>query len=587
MSARRGGGGLVPLTDEVVAYTYARVSSDDQEKDGLSLPVQDKETLGYVAARESWTFGGAFVDVQTGSVVNRADYQRMLAAARATSASGKRVAIVVVKQTRFGRDIEELARAWKELGHLDAELHATRDGGLIADPLMYGIRSVLAANDLRVISEGVRATFRDVRAAGWLKPGRPRWGYRWEPATAEQRAAGAPNVVPVPHEDEAAYVREVFTRRADGASIRELATWVRALPAAARGSVRGRDGRQVVRELSVSSVKDVLDSAVYIARNARPGVDPLDVDPGKWEPLCDDVTWRKIHPRDGERENAVPISTRGEYPLTHYLFCEACGARMCGQIRRGYRRARPGRRERIDPDKRIYICTSRMAGASHGQTRCHRTIGADLIERLIFGTLGSVVGALATPGIRELARQAAREAEERASATGDARRLRNAETERAGLVRERVGLTRSLSKGEISGDQYAEAVAVVSTDIDVLDAEIARLGVLVVRTERRARERPMIDVILDQATFWQTALTDGTVDDKREFLRLVLESATPKRMAPGEYLAGMKLTALGRSVMEVGAELMPALGHPVESVQRAWAHCTASTRPECPLAAAS
>ena len=116
--------------------TYARVSSDDQEKDGLSLPAQDKETLAYVAARETWAFGGAFVDVQTSSVVNRADYQRMLAAARATSASGKRVAIVVVKQTRFGRDIEELARAWKELGHLDAELHATRDGGLIADPLM-------------------------------------------------------------------------------------------------------------------------------------------------------------------------------------------------------------------------------------------------------------------------------------------------------------------------------------------------------------------------------------------------------------------------------------------------------------------
>jgi DNA invertase Pin-like site-specific DNA recombinase len=577
MSARRGRDRLVPLTDEVIAYTYARVSSDDQEKDGLSLPVQDKETLAYVAARETWAFGGAFVDVQTGSVVNRADYQRMLAAARATSASGKRVAIVVVKQTRFGRDIEELARAWKELGHLDAELHATRDGGLIADPLMYGIRSVLAANDLRVISEGVRATFRDVRAAGWLKPGRPRWGYRWEPATAEQRVAGAPNVVPVPHQTEADYVRELFVRRADGASIRELATWVRGLPAPARGD----------RELSVSSVKDVLDSAVYIARNARPRVDPLDTDPGKWQPLCDDATWRKIHPRDGERENTVPISTRGAYPLTHYLFCEACGARMCGQVRRGYRRSRPGRAERTDPDKRIYICTSRMAGASHDGPACYRTIGADLIEREIFGTFRSVIAALTEPGIRELARREAQDAEERASSTGDARRLRNAEYERAELVAERVGLTRSLSKGILSGDAYAEAVAVISAAIETQDTEIARLTALVGRTARRARERPMIDVILDQAAFWQSALETGTVDDQREFLRLVLESSTPKRLSPGEYLAGMRLTSLGQRMMEVGAALMPSVGYPVEAVQRAWANCTTSTRPDQDLRAAS
>jgi hypothetical protein len=152
----------------------------------MSLPVQDKETLAEVARHPGWTFGGAFKDVQTGTNPTRTDYQRMLTAARVATAAGKRVMIVVVRQNRFGRDGEEALRAWKEFERLSAELWATRDGGHLADPLMYGVRAILAEHDVRQISENVKETFAEIRANGWLKPGRLAGG--------DARATAAPGV---------------------------------------------------------------------------------------------------------------------------------------------------------------------------------------------------------------------------------------------------------------------------------------------------------------------------------------------------------------------------------------------------------
>jgi DNA invertase Pin-like site-specific DNA recombinase len=572
--------GLPPLSDDVVAYTYARVSSDDQEKDGMSLPVQDKETLAEVARHPGWTFGGAFKDVQTGTNPTRTDYQRMLAASRVTTAAGKRVMIVVVRQNRFGRDGEEALRAWKEFERLGSQLWATRDGGLLADPLMYGVRAILAEHDVRQISENVKETFAEIRENGWLKPGRPRWGYRWEPATPEQRGNGSPMVVPVPHEDEAPYVRELFRRRAAGESVRALAAWAKGLPESARGWVRFSDGTRRGRQLDVTAIRNALAAPPYVARNPQPGLDLLDVPPGKWEPLCDDVTWRAIHPRVGERTNPVRVLPRCEYVLTGYLFCEVCGARMCGQIRRGSVRKRVNRRDWQAPDRRVYICSSRMAGASWTGPTCYRTIDADLIEREVFRTFGPLLAMLARPGLREAARQAARDAERRSSSTGDARRLLNYEQDRQALIEERNALTIAVSLDRIPQDAYMSAVASVAAKLAPLEAEITRLRGLAATGRRRAEERPMVDVLLEQAAHWQWVVEEGGVPEQRAFLELVLDRATPRRVRNGEYRAGMQLTALGDSLLEVGAVVLPIGGGRVEDAQRAWANCVSSTRPD-------
>jgi DNA invertase Pin-like site-specific DNA recombinase len=377
MSAQLQNGLVAFETDETIFYTYKRVSSDDQEKDGMSLPVQDDETLGYGVKQPRWIFGGTFQDVETGANPSRRDYQRLLATVRADRARKRRVAIVVVKQSRFGRDIEELARAWKDLvKRLGVEIHSTRDGGHIKDELTFHFRGVMNHNELTVISEGVRNSFARARRAGWLKPGRRPWGYAWIPATDEQRRSGAPTVVAVPHETEADYVRELFRKRADGLSTYELAAWAQALPAAATGG----------RVLNQSTIRYLLAAPVYVARNPGADGDVLDEPPGRWQPLCDDTTWRTIHPRSGEREDPVPISTRGQYALTRFIFCEVCGSRMNGHTRQPYVRIRRGRPV-CEPAYRTYMCASRTSADTlsrpDGRT-CHRKIGAAAIERQLF-----------------------------------------------------------------------------------------------------------------------------------------------------------------------------------------------------------
>lgn len=562
---------------ETVFYTYGRVSSDDQEKDGMSMPVQDDETLVYGARQPRWRHGGSFRDVETGANPQRRDYQRLLAQLRADRADGRPVAVVVVKQSRFGRDIEELVRAWKELvKRLGVEIHSTRDGGHIRDELMFLFRGVMNHNELTVISEGVRKSFARAREHGWLKPGRPRWGYAWAPATAEQRGQGSPMVVAVPHETEADYVRELFARRAAGESFYQLATWAQQLPAAARG------GRQLGR----SAVKDVLCSPVYVGRNpVAAGVDVLDASPGRWEPLCDEATWRTLHPRPGERADVVPISTRGEYPLTRFIFCEMCGARMAGHLRKAFVRIRKGRRVN-EPEYRTYICSSRMAGADErraGEPTCHRKIGADAIERQVFGTLGALVAALAVPDVRQDAYRLAAEAEERSGATGNARRLRAATGDRKRLSDARGDLTISLAIREISREQHAEASGRLGEKIDALDREIERLESLVGQADRRRRERPAIEVIVEQARFWGDVLADGTTEDRRALLRLLVERATPRRVVRGEYVAGIVWTAMGRQLIEVASGLLVRADQG-EVAQRAWANCSTSPSPRGALA---
>lgn len=573
--ARRNG--LVPLIgDDVIFYTYKRVSSDDQEDDGMSLPVQDDETLAYGAKHPGWSYGGTFQDVETGANPQRRDYQRMLAQLRADRAAGRRVAVIVVKQSRFGRDAEELIRAWKEVvKRLGVEIHSTRDGGHIKDELTFLFRAIMNHNELTVISEGVRSSFARARAHGWLKPGRPRWGYAWKAATAEQRGLGSPTVVAVPHQVEADYVRELFQKRATGDSLYELATWAQRLPSDARG------GRQLGR----AAIRDVLGSSVYVGRNPVPdGVDVLDHEPGRWEPLCDETTWRVIHPRAGERADAVPISVRGEYPLTHFIFCEVCGARMAGHLRKPFVRIRRGRPVN-EPAYRTYICSSRMGGADErraGALACHRKLGADAIERLVFGTIRSLVAALATPDVRELARQAAADAEERSGASGNQRRLMAAVADRKRLSDARADLTISLAIREISAEQHAEAAGRLGEKIDALDREIGRLEALVGQADRRRSARPLIEVILDQATFWDDVLADGTTDDRRALLRLLVERTTPRRQGYGAYAGGIVWTAMGQQLIEVASTLLLRAGQG-EVVHLAWANCSTSPRQQAPL----
>jgi hypothetical protein len=129
-----------------------------------------------------------------------------------------------------------------------------------------------------------------------------------------------------------------------------------------------------------------------------------------------------------------------------------------------------------------------------------------------------------------------------------------------------------------------QAKAYLDAEVDRLDAEIADLEGQVVRRRGVDDERAQIDVLLDQATFWISVIRTGTVDDRREILRLLVDRLQPERVQPGEYRAGLRFTPLGEHLLQVSSALLVEAGR-YEEVYSSRMHYTSSYRPDSDAAA--
>jgi site-specific DNA recombinase len=216
----------------VTALIYTRVSSDDQAREGTSLDAQLAECRRY-AARFGWLLGTEYQDVLSGMVDARPQYQQLLADVRSLRAQGTILVVVVAALDRFGRRLMERLRCREELRALGVPVHSVREGGEVSD-LVANVLGAVAQEEVRRLGERIKAARRYVYDRGFMPQGRVPWGYRWRPAIAEERAAGAPLSVLDIDDESAEYVHELFQRVADGETIRKAARWVYALPSSAR-----------------------------------------------------------------------------------------------------------------------------------------------------------------------------------------------------------------------------------------------------------------------------------------------------------------------------------------------------------------
>src|SRR3954454_23542307 len=195
-ATKKRANGLVPLDTDTTALIYSRVSSDEQEDEGVSLPAQVSECRRYVG-RQEWVFGDELQDVETGRRDDRRDYQRLLMTVRGLALEGKSAAVVVASLDRLGRNVAERVRAYEELKRLGAPIHSVREGGIVSE-FTYNILAAVAQEESRKLGERVRASVRFVAERGWHPVGRVAWGYQWRPATGGERAEGAPSSVMEP-----------------------------------------------------------------------------------------------------------------------------------------------------------------------------------------------------------------------------------------------------------------------------------------------------------------------------------------------------------------------------------------------------
>jgi DNA invertase Pin-like site-specific DNA recombinase len=235
----------------VIALAYTRVSSDEQQQDGVSLDAQMADTTRYIRDH-AWQHGGTFTDVLSGARDDRPAYQKVLARARELRRQGHAVVVVVTRLDRFGRDILERVRFYRELHNLQVPTHSVREGGDVPETLANAL-AFAAHGQLRAIKDSVRAAWTFIRNNGWYMVGTCPYGYQWRPRTEQEKAEGAPAVVLEVDPVAAAHVGEMFRRVAGGQSARSVAGSMGRLPEAERG------GRKMVP----STLMRMLRNTVY------------------------------------------------------------------------------------------------------------------------------------------------------------------------------------------------------------------------------------------------------------------------------------------------------------------------------------
>jgi len=542
--------GIVPMTDETIGLIYSRVSRDEQADEGVSLPAQVGESRRYNGRQAGWIAGEEFQDIESGRRDDRDDYQRLLLTARGLALAGKRVAVTVASLDRLGRNVAERVRAYEELKALGVTIHSAREGGIVSE-FTYNILAAVAQEESRKLSERVRGSWRYFDEHGWHKPGSAAWGYRWRPATDEERQQGAPRSVLEIHPDEAPYVHEMWARRADGESLQSIARWVAGLPAAVRGD----------RMLSYAAIRWLLLSPVYVARIGRdhdvatceptPAGCPVLSEPrGRWEPLIDDETWNRVH--DQYRlSKAMPRQASGRYVLTGLLRCHRCGSRMVGRTMKAAPRKNRG--GRLSKERRQYVCTGRMQGAKTADAPCQALTPAGQLETAVVNLVSELLTAAGRPETRRAIERVWQERRQAALAEPDGgRRIRTLERQLAQTRRRLVDASKKFLDGEMIRLAYDVTVAELQEELEAVEAELTRL-----RGRTPTTDLPPLGALLAGVAGWASALKVAEPTAVRQALGTLIARVTPVNVARGKWDVSFTFTPAGILLLWVALEVAP------------------------------
>jgi site-specific DNA recombinase len=502
----------------VTALIYTRVSSEDQAREGVSLDAQLAESRRYVAGL-SWAIGGEYQDVLSGTRDDRRQYRALLAEARRLRAEGRRVAVVVAALDRFGRKLLERVRCREELKALGVPVHSVREGGEVSD-LVANVLAAVAEEEVRRLGERVSAAKQHLIGGGWYPGGRVPWGYRLRPATAEERALGAPQAVLDIDPERATYAREMFRRVAEGQSVRSVVRWLGGLSASVRGG----------RALAISGVRRQLGAGVYVARPEHDDPDVLARPVGRWPAMVDDTTWWNAQEKTA-RHRHMPKQASGRYLLSGLLYCPACGSRMSGRRHRK-RSLRYGCNQSERP----------------GGVYCYYSLVAAEADVAVWHEVVPILDALTkgSPPFRASLRQAwqrLRQAEGDGSAD-TAQRIR-ALVREADRARERLKKSALLLvDGLLDKAGYDLAGSQAQADLAAAESELARL-----RAVRHACTLPPLEMVLASAAGWSTAARTSPVTAQRDVLAALIERILPRKQEKRVILE-IAWTSLGAALCD-------------------------------------
>jgi DNA invertase Pin-like site-specific DNA recombinase len=463
------------------AAIYCRLSP---RPDGSYEGVEAQEDWGRVYAAKHWPGVPVRVYRDKGISAANGDTRPGYEALRAAVAAGQVAHLWCVEQSR----LERREAAWFTLAaELDGagitEVHTNRDGIVRVRDEVAGIKAVLAAAEVR--RSTMRVNDRLARnAANGDAPGSLPFGYRR--ATDEQgHSLKTYEVEP----EQAQAIRDAAERVLRGWSLGHVAAELHS-----RG-LRGAHGGK----LTHATVRNMITNPTVAGKRVHRGVIVGD---GNWPAILDEGTWQACKAKvSGGR--VVQRSDGGVYPVPstrkpaarRYLLtgglavCGVCGAKLIASevTRRGKRFP-------------LYQCHPNVGGKA-----CIGIMAQPLEDHV----RDELLAALDKPAFLELLSGAEETDAERERLMAALAGIERQRRELAALWTQPGELT--LAEWQTARDGLAEGEA-------HLHAALAELPA------------PLVDVEIGQV---RDAWPNMTLDERREIIRLFIESVTIKRAVPG------------------------------------------------------
>lgn len=341
---------------------YIRVSTDDQAREGFSIPAQREKLLAYVHSQD-WTVSDLYVDEGASAKdTNRPELARLLADVR----SGGIDVVLVYRLDRLTRSVLDLYRLLQEFEEYGVRFKSCTevyDTTTAMGRLFITLVAALAQWERENLGERVRLGMEQMVKERKRPGGPPPYGY--------ELADGKLAV----HPEEASVVRMMFESYNRGESPRSIAEH------ANRGGARGKNGAR----WSAGAVLRLLKNPVYYGAlrwnftdsgQRQNAPDEWLLEEAAHPAIVGEDLFRQVQDRIGQRGSRHPRVLSSSLLFSGLLYCSRCGSPMRGKT------ARIGKRDGGCDAHTYYTCRAKRTGACDAAA-----IREDLLELALIGQL--------------------------------------------------------------------------------------------------------------------------------------------------------------------------------------------------------
>ncbi len=296
------------------ALIYARVSSKEQEKEGFSIPAQQKLLRGY-AADHALNVVEEFIDVETAKTSGRTNFEAMV---RYLKAHRSVRTVLVEKTDRLYRNL----RDWVTLDDLDVEIHLVKEGIILSrdsrssEKFVHGIKVLMAKNYIDNLSEEAKKGMLEKAEQGIWPTVAPIGYLNVVGKDGKKCIEPDPDLSPV--------IFKLYQWYAQGTlSIKDVGRMGRAAGLSYRKSGVG---------ISNSGVHKILRNRVYTGDFEWKGKTYH----GRHQPLVPYELWERVQDVfEGRYASKVQTRSRRNFTFTGLVKCGHCGCSVVGELKKG------------------------------------------------------------------------------------------------------------------------------------------------------------------------------------------------------------------------------------------------------------